>query len=193
VQAKQIAYHDRDRLLADPSSSRCGGALISKVYAMSAPSCPRDRALPWDLVPSYGTLAGDTVFVCAVDAEGNAAALIQSSTSLRFGVVAGDTGIVLQNRSAYFSLDPQHPTARARQAPDAHADRVDALKDGRLEVLGCMARTASRRSLAELRPLIDFGFDIQQALEMRAGCRGASVSATRATCSISKGDFRRRP
>src|SRR5258707_2830286 len=69
-----------------------------------------DRALPWDLLPSFGTLAGDTVFVAAADGEGNAAALIQSLYfTFGAGVVVGDTGIVLQNRSAYFSLDPDHP------------------------------------------------------------------------------------
>src|SRR2546428_251821 len=115
VQAKQIAYHDRDRLLADPEFRPVPvERLISKSYAAERRGLIRaDRALPWDLVPSYGTLAGDTVFVGAVDAEGNAAALIQS---LYFpfgpGGVSGDTGIVLQNRSADFSLDPRHPSRR---------------------------------------------------------------------------------
>src|SRR5262249_38386689 len=80
VQAKQIAYHDRDRLLADPEFQPVPvERLIAKAYAGERRRLMRaDRALPWDLVPSYGTLAGDTVFVCAVDPEGNAAALVQS-------------------------------------------------------------------------------------------------------------------
>jgi len=117
VQAKQIAYHDRDRLLADPEFQPVPvERLISKRYADERRRLMReDRALPWNLLPSFGTLAGDTVFVCAVDTEGNAAALIQSLYfTFGSGVVAGDTGIVLQNRSAYFSLDPQHPTASSR-------------------------------------------------------------------------------
>src|SRR6266545_4676392 len=112
VQAKQIAYHDSDRLLADPEFQPIPvERLISKPYAAERRLLMRaDRALPWDLVPSYGTLAGDTVFVCAVDGQGNAAALIQSLYfTFGSGVVAGDTGVMLQNRSAYFSLDPLHP------------------------------------------------------------------------------------
>src|SRR6185437_10089438 len=63
-----------------------------------------DRALPWDKIPSYGSLAGDTVYVAAVDKDGNAASLIQSVYgSFGAAVVAGRTGVVLQNRSAYFS------------------------------------------------------------------------------------------
>ena len=69
-------------------------------------------ALPWDKVPSYGSLAGDTVYVAAVDRDGNAVSLIQSLYGV-FGscVVAGSTGVMLQNRGAYFSLDPRIPTA----------------------------------------------------------------------------------
>jgi gamma-glutamyltranspeptidase/glutathione hydrolase len=171
VQAKQIAYHDRDRLLADPEYRHVPAErLISKPYAAERGRLIRaDRALSWDLVPSYGTLAGDTVFVAAVDAEGNAAALIQS---LYFvfgsGVVAGDTGIVLQNRSAYFSLDPQHPNRLESGKRPMHTLIASiALKDGRpWQVLGCMGADGQPQiHLQSYVGLVDFGFDIQQALE----------------------------
>ena len=112
MQAKQIAYHDRDRWLADPRFAPVPiERLISKAYAderrrLIDPA----RALPWDKVPSYGSLTGDTVYVAAVDAEGNAASLIFSLYGV-FGscVTSAETGVVLQNRGAYFSLDPKHP------------------------------------------------------------------------------------
>jgi len=172
VQAKQIAYHDRDRLLADPEfQSVPVERLISKPYADERRLLMRaDRALPWDLVPSFGTLAGDTVFVGAVDAEGNAAALIQSLYfTFGSGVVAGDTGIVLQNRSAYFSLDPQHPNRLEPGKRPLHTLIASlALKDGRLwQVLGCMGADGQPQvHLQSYVHLIDFGLDIQQALEM---------------------------
>jgi gamma-glutamyltranspeptidase len=171
VQAKQIAYHDRDRLLADPEYRHVPAErLISKPYAAERARLIRaDRALAWDLVPSYGTLAGDTVFVAAVDAEGNVAALIQS---LYFvfgsGVVAGDTGIVLQNRSAYFSLDPQHPNRLEPGKRPMHTLIASiALKDGRpWQVLGCMGADGQPQvHLQGYVRLIDFGFDIQHAVE----------------------------
>jgi gamma-glutamyltranspeptidase/glutathione hydrolase len=172
VQAKQIAYHDRDRLLADPEFQPVPvERLISKPYAderrrlMSA-----ERALPWNLVPSFGTLAGDTVFAGAVDAEGNAAALIQSLYfTFGSGVVAGDTGIVLQNRSAYFSLDPLHPNRLEPGKRPMHTLIASmALRDGRpWQVLGCMGADGQPQiHLQSYVGLIDFGFDIQQALEM---------------------------
>ena len=70
--------------------------LISKTYAderrrLIDPA----RALAWDQVPSYGSLAGDTVYVAAVDAAGNAASLIFSLYGV-FGscVTSGATGSV---------------------------------------------------------------------------------------------------
>src|SRR6266571_2864163 len=172
VQAKQIAYHDRDRLLADPEfQSVPVERLISKPYAAERRLLMRaDHALPWDLVPSFGTLAGDTVFVGAVDAEGNAAALIQSLYfTFGSGVVAGDTGIVLQNRSAYFSLDPLHPNRLEPGKRPMHTLIASiALKDGRLwQVLGCMGADGQpQMHLQSYVGLVDFGVDIQQAIEM---------------------------
>ena len=171
VQAKQIAYHDRDRLLADPEFRPVPvDELVSKPYARERRRLMRaDRALSWDLVPSYGTLAGDTVFVCVVDAEGNAAALIQSLYfTFGSGVVAGDTGIVMQNRSAYFSLDPGHPNRLEPGKRPLHTLIASmALEGGRLRhVLGCMGADGQPQiHLQSYVGLVDFGFDIQQALE----------------------------
>ncbi len=172
VQAKQIAYHDRDRLLADPEFRPVPvERLISKPYAAERRGLIRtDRALPWDLVPSYGTLAGDTVFVCAVDRQGNVAALIQSLYfTFGSGVVAGDTGIVLQNRSAYFSLDPAHPNRlEAGKRPMHTLIASIALRDGKpWQVLGCMGADGQPQiHLQSYVHLIDFGFDLQETLEM---------------------------
>jgi gamma-glutamyltranspeptidase/glutathione hydrolase len=171
VQAKQIAYHDRDRLLADPQFQPVpADKLVSKAYAEERRRLLRaDRVLPWDLVPSFGTLAGDTVFVCTVDAEGNAAALIQSLYfTFGSGVVAGDTGIVMQNRSAYFSLDPEHPNRLEPGKRPLHTLIASmALENGRLRhVLGCMGADGQPQiHLQSYVGLVDFGVDIQQALE----------------------------
>jgi len=127
------------------------------------------RALPWDKIPSYGSLAGDTVYVAAVDKEGNAASLIHSVYgSFGAGVVAGDTGIVLQNRSAYFSLDPDHPNRLEPGKRPLHTLIASlAFRDGRLwQVVGCMGADGQPQiHLQVYTALIDFGLDIQQAVE----------------------------
>jgi len=172
VQAKQIAYHDRDRHLADPAFAPVPvGRLISRGYADERRKViDRSRALAWDEVPSYGSLAGDTVFVGAVDAAGNAAALIQSLYGVfGSGVVASGTGVVLQNRSAYFTLDPGHPNRLEPGKRPAHTLIASlAVRDGRLwQVLGCMGADGQPQiHLQAYVGMIDFGLDVQQAVEM---------------------------
>jgi gamma-glutamyltranspeptidase len=52
---------------------------------------------------------GDTVYLCAADEHGNNVSLIQSvAFDFGSGIVAEGTGILLQNRGSYFSLDPSH-------------------------------------------------------------------------------------
>ncbi len=171
VQAKQIAYHDRDRHLADPRFADVPmDRLISKAYADERRALiDPARALPWDRVPSYGSLSGDTVFVAAVDAEGNAAALINSLYGV-FGscVVAGRTGVLLQNRSAYFSLDPAHPNCVAPGKTPLHTLIASmGFRQGRLwGVVGCMGADGQPQIHAQTWvSMIDHGLDIQQAVE----------------------------
>src|SRR5476651_2265598 len=117
IQAKQLAYNDRDKYLADPRFADVPTErLISKPYADQRRALMDPaHALPWDKIPSYGSLSGDTVYIAAVDRDGNAASLVHSIYG-GFGaaVVAGNTGVVLQNRSAYFSLDPKSPNKIGR-------------------------------------------------------------------------------
>jgi len=61
--------------------------------------------------PAAGMAAGgDTVAIITADAQGNAVSLIQS-VYFTWGsaLVAGDTGVVLQNRGSFFSLDAARP------------------------------------------------------------------------------------
>lgn len=172
VQAKQLAYHDRDRYLADPRFADVPiERLISKAHADARRRhIDPQRALAWDQVPSYGTLAGDTVYIAAIDREGNAVSLIQSLYGL-FGsaVVAGETGIVLQNRGAYFSLDPAHPNVLQPGKIPLHTLIASIGKrDGRLwSVFGCMGADGQPQiQLQAYLGLIDHGLDIQQVVEM---------------------------
>ena len=170
VQAKQIAFHDRDRLVADPDFVQVPVArLVSKEYADERRRLldPK-RALPWDRVPSSGTLTGDTVPVCAVDADGNAVSLIHSVYgSFGAGVVAGRTGVVLQNRSAYFSLDPAHPNRLEPGKIPLHTLIASlAFRNDELwQVFGCMGADGQPQiHLQAYTAMIDHGLDIQEAV-----------------------------
>ncbi|UYN95383.1 MAG: gamma-glutamyltransferase [Enhydrobacter sp.] len=171
VQAKQIAYHDRDRHMADPRFADVPTArLISKPYADERRRLmDPGRALPWDRIPSYGSLSGDTVYVAAVDREGNAVSLIQSLYGV-FGaaVVAGRTGVVLQNRAAYFSLDPGSPNRVEPGKTPLHTLIASlAFRDDRFwAAVGCMGADGQPQiHLQAYLAMIDHGLDIQQAVE----------------------------
>ncbi len=171
VQAKQVSYHDRDRWLADPAFVPVPmQRLLSKAYlderrALMDPA----RALPWDKVPSYGSLAGDTVYISVVDAEGNAVSMIHSLYGVfGSGVVAGDTGIVLQNRGAYFSLDPAHPNRLEPGKVPLHTLIASlAFRNDKLwAAVGCMGADGQPQiHLQTYVAMIDYGQDIQEALE----------------------------
>ena len=171
VQAKQIAYHDRDRWLADPRFANVPiGTLLSPSYlnqrrALIDPA----HSLAWDKVPSYGSLTGDTVYVGVVDAAGNAVSLIHSLYGLfGSGVVAGDTGVVLQNRSAYFSLDAAHPNHLQPGKTPMHTLIASvAFRNNKFwGVMGCMGADGQPQiHLHTYVNMIDYGLDIQQALE----------------------------
>jgi gamma-glutamyltranspeptidase len=103
VRAKRVAFLDRDRYITDPKFLEPHiERLLHLDHARErlAEPTPADR----------GSGGGDTVYLCAADAAGNACSAIQS-IFYTFGsaFVAGDTGILMQNRGQYFSLDDDHP------------------------------------------------------------------------------------
>ena len=191
VQAKQIAYNDRDRCLGDPRFTKVPmEKLISKSYAderrrLIDPA----RALPWDKVPSEGSLAGDTVYVAAVDKDGNAASLIFSLYGV-FGscITSAETGVVLQNRSAYFSLDPAHPNRLEPGKVPLHTLIASlAFKDDRLwAALGCMGADGQPQIHVQTYvAMIDFGLDVKSAVAMPRWLSGRfALGETRDTLHI---------
>jgi gamma-glutamyltranspeptidase/glutathione hydrolase len=171
VQAKQVAYHDRDQHLGDPLFANVPmQRLISKAHADQRRALMDPaRALPWDRVPSWGSLSGDTVYIAVVDAEGNAVSLIHSLYGV-FGsaVVAGRTGVMLQNRAAYFSLDPRHPNRLEPGKTPLHTLIASlGFRRGKLwSVVGCMGADGQPQiHLQTYVNLLDHGLDIQAALE----------------------------
>jgi oxamate amidohydrolase len=108
VEATKLAFEDRDRWLADPDvvDVPVATALDPERLAARRRLISRRAARPVDRAP----FPGDTVAVVTADGAGNAVSVIQSLYhEFGAGVVAGDTGVLLQNRGAFFSLDPAHP------------------------------------------------------------------------------------
>jgi len=113
VEATKLAFDDRDRYLTDPAHMRVSPAdlLAPERLEARARLISRERARPPQPAAPAG---GDTIALVTADREGNAVSLIQS-LYFTFGsaLLAGDTGVVLQNRGSFFSLDPGHVNALA--------------------------------------------------------------------------------
>jgi gamma-glutamyltranspeptidase/glutathione hydrolase len=121
IEAMRLAFADARAWIGDPATAAIPvAALLSERSIAGRRALIRmDRALP-DPVP--GTPVGDdTVYLAVVDAEGNACSFINSNyMGFGSGLVAGTTGIALQNRGAGFVLDPQHPNACAPRKRPYH-------------------------------------------------------------------------
>jgi gamma-glutamyltranspeptidase/glutathione hydrolase len=113
AEATKLAFADRDRHLTDPDFMRVSPAELLERGRLER--LGRRISLGHTLPPAEAAASsGDTVAVVAVDHEGNAVCLIQSIFfTWGSGLVAGDTGVVLQNRGAFFSLDPDGANALA--------------------------------------------------------------------------------
>jgi len=111
IEAVKLSFADRNRYIADPAFAKVPVTeLLSKEYAAGRralidPTKASDSPPPGDI-----NVGSDTTYFTVVDKDGNAVSFINSLfDSFGSGVVAGDTGIVLQNRGSGFSLDPKHP------------------------------------------------------------------------------------
>ncbi|HZQ49459.1 MAG TPA: gamma-glutamyltransferase [Candidatus Dormibacteraeota bacterium] len=126
----------------------------------------RDRTVSDpDFTPPEG---GDTIYLCAADEHGNLVSLIQSvSFDFGSGIVAEGTGMLLQNRGCYFSLDPSHANRLEPRKRTMHT-LIPALatREGRpWAIFGTMGGDAQPQIQAQvLINLVDHGLEPQEAL-----------------------------
>jgi len=169
VEAKKRAFADRERWAADPRSIAAPLAeLLSADYtACLAAGIDMRHAAP---IPMAAASAGDTTYFCTADGEGNAVSGVQSiNGGFGSGVIAGDTGILLNNRMTYWHLEAGHPNRLQPGRRVRHTMNPPmVLKDG---ALWCVFGTPGADNQVQinmqvLTAMIDFGLDPQQAAEL---------------------------
>ncbi len=166
IEAAHRAYRVRDQHITDPR--------YMDVTAASQLDESNLDALWSDFDPdrSTGSNPGnqaDTVYLCAVDSDGNAVSLIQSLYGA-FGscIIGGDTGILLQNRGAWFSLNPEHINVLAGGKRTMHTLMPSMIFDGdRFRgVFGTQGGDAQAQIQLQLvSNLVDFNLEPQAAIE----------------------------
>ena len=172
VEAKKIAFRDRDDHIADPGFYAPTIDMTSKKYAEKRRrEIDPDRA---SQVTGPAKTSSDTVYLSVVDKDRNAVSFINSIyETFGSGLVAGDTGIVLQNRGSLFSLEPGHPNRlEPRKRPLHTIIPAMVAKDG-LPVLsfGVMGGHMQPQGHVQvLLNMIDFGMNVQEAGEAPRVC-----------------------
>ncbi|MBM3788910.1 MAG: gamma-glutamyltransferase family protein, partial [Acidobacteria bacterium] len=169
VEAKKLAFADRDRYVADPEFIRIPvERLLAENYAAERRKLiSLDEARP-DYPP--GTVeGGDTIYLAVVDRDHNAVSLINSIYSaFGSGIVAGNTGICLQNRGAGFRLDADSwNRVEPRKRPLHTIIPGMVLRDGRpYFVFGVMGGDNQPQAHVQVfLNLVEFGMNVQEAGE----------------------------
>ncbi|MFF2890337.1 gamma-glutamyltransferase [Paenibacillus sp. NPDC057967] len=166
VEAVKLSFRDRDAYLTDPAFAEVPlERLLSKSYAASlSASVQLDSAASMDTLPT----GSDTAYAAVVDREGNAVSFIQSLYfEFGSGIVAGDTGILLQNRGSFFSLDPSHVN-RLQPGKRTFHTLMPAMAcvDGKPSILyGTQGGEGQPQTqTAIFTRMVDYGMDPQQAI-----------------------------
>lgn len=107
VESLKLSFRDRNHYLTDPYFSPVPlERLLSKEYAGQL---SQDIQIDKAADVQSPALGSDTAYAAVVDKEGNTVSFIQSLYfEFGSGVTLGDTGVLLQNRGSFFSLDPAH-------------------------------------------------------------------------------------
>ena len=195
LEAARLALGVRDAHLADPAHMReVVAALLDKDYARRlARLIDPDRRVPMPEVPAPSS---DTTYLTVVDRDRMAVSLISSLYSgFGTGICTEKTGVLLQNRGTGFVVEPGHPNTIAPGKRPMHTIiPALAMRDGRCTLsFGVMGADFQPMGHAHVvTNLVDFGMDIQQAIdapraffagevtEVESGVTEASIAGLRA-------------
>jgi gamma-glutamyltranspeptidase / glutathione hydrolase len=182
IEAKKLAYADLLRYVGDPRYTSVPVAkLLSKETAAARSSLINIEHATCSVTPTevawLAKLPGaDTIYMSAIDREGNMVSLIQSNYSgFGSGVVAPGTGYALQNRGGLFSLERGHPNALAPRKRPLHTIIPAFLQKGDTRIaFGIMGGWNQSQAHAQfVSNVVDFGMNIQGALEAARFTKGS--------------------
>jgi len=174
IEAKKLAYADMLRYVGDPRFSAAPVApMLSKARAATRaklidPRMARCNVQPAKLEGLTDAPGGETIYLSAIDRDGNIVSLIQSIYDyFGSGLVPKGTGFALHNRGALFTLDERHPNAVAPHKRPLHTIIPGFMqKEGVRIGFGIMGGFNQAQAHAQfVADIADYGMDIQQALE----------------------------
>ncbi|MBM4195447.1 MAG: gamma-glutamyltransferase [Gemmatimonadetes bacterium] len=173
IEAKKLAYADLLRYIGDPKFSKLPvEQLMSSANADARAKLidPAKASCRVEPVALAGIEQGEseTIYMTAVDKDGNIISLIQSNySSFGSGLVAPGTGFVLHNRGGLFTLDRGQPNTLAPRKRPLHTIIPAFMERGSEKIgFGIMGGWNQSQAHAQfVSNIADFGMNIQQALE----------------------------
>ena len=168
VEGIKLALVDRDAHVTDPDHMGISpDVLLSPewIRKRAAEIDPRRAAQPL----SGGSAHGGTAYLCAADSDGMLVSLIQSNwTGFGSGITVPGWGINLQNRGAFFSLDPGHVNVIAPRKRTLHTivPGMAFRGDRPWLVFGTMGGNGQAQThLQLLTRIVDDGAGLQEAVD----------------------------
>lgn len=170
IEAQKLAYQDQRRYIADPRVSSVPTAgLLSKAYAKQRARSIDYKKADCETAPGNPPReSGNTIYLAAIDREGNIVSWIQSISDIfGSGVVVDGYGFHLHDRGAAFSSDPNHPNVLKPGKRPYHTIIPGFLqKDGQEIGFGIMRGMNQPQAQAQfVSYVVDHNMNIQQALE----------------------------
>ena len=181
IEATKQAFADRDKYLTDPDFNQIPlNLLLSTQHGQQQAKQIDMQKARVEIKPLDPK--GDTVWFGVVDAEGNAVSIIQSIYhDFGSGIVAKDTGILLQNRGSFFSLDPNHINRLEPNKRTFHTlNPAMLLKDNKpYLVYGTMGGEGQPQTQAAIvTRIVDFGMTPQDAINAPRWLHGRTWGAS---------------
>jgi gamma-glutamyltranspeptidase/glutathione hydrolase len=171
AEAMKRAFHDGHRYITDPQFEQIP-PLASEEWAKERAEDVGETA-DHDVsfgVPDSHAEDADTVLLTVADDEGNLVSFINSRfAGFGSGVVAGDTGIALQNRGASFSLDSEHPNSLEPGKRPFHTliPALAKFDEDDWAAFGVMGGYMQPQGHAQvISNIVDYGLPLQAALDL---------------------------
>lgn len=181
IEATKQAFADRDKYLTDPDFNQIPlDLLLSTQHGQQQAKQIDMQKACVEIKPLDPK--GDTVWFGVVDAEGNAVSIIQSIYhDFGSGIIAKDTGILLQNRGSFFSLDPNHINRLEPNKRTFHTlNPAMLLKDNKpYLVYGTMGGEGQPQTQAAIvTRIVDYGMTPQDAINAPRWLHGRTWGAS---------------
>jgi gamma-glutamyltranspeptidase/glutathione hydrolase len=181
IEAKKLAYADMYKYVGDPrftpvpvkemlskELAKQGAALIK----MDKAAC---QVVPSDIEKMLDAHGNSTIYLSAIDKDGNIVSLIQSNyAGYGTGLVAPGLGFSLQNRGAGFQLTPGLPNTLAGRKRPLHTIIPAFMEKDDIHIgFGIMGGWNQAQAHAQfVANVVDYGMNVQAALEQPRFTKG---------------------